>query len=139
MVRTDVTIADGGPAREPVHSELVEDAVGRAVRLDAACVVASLLSRPDRPELQRACIRNVGRLKADCEPAGMPLMVAPLAIATDGRPGERTAALVRHGAAGLVYAGSVPGHESAVAFTRALMAVVHGGMSADEALLALGD
>ena len=183
VMRTDVTTAH--------YSQLVEDAVGRAVRLDAACVVASLLAAPDEPELERACLRNVARLKADCEPAGMPLLLAvasgdralestlplvrqaveigadivavtapgevadyhrviemagdrPVLAREEGRPAEpellrRAEELIRQGAAGLVYAASVTGHQSPVTMTQALMAVVHGAMSADEALLALGD
>ena len=95
VMRADVTSVHGAPAGGRAYSELVEDAVGRAVRLDAACVVASRLLAPDEPELHRTCVRNVSRLKTDCEPAGMPLMVAPLAVAAGDRALERTLALVR--------------------------------------------
>jgi DhnA family fructose-bisphosphate aldolase class Ia len=63
------TVVEAGP-----------DAVEQAVRLDAACVVVNLLLLPGQPELHRECVENVSRLKAACEPAGMPLMVEPLVM-----------------------------------------------------------
>jgi class I fructose-bisphosphate aldolase len=61
-------------------SHMVDDAVGLAVRLDAACVVVNLLLLPDQPDLHRQCIRNVSALRAACDPVGMPLMVEPLVM-----------------------------------------------------------
>jgi class I fructose-bisphosphate aldolase len=61
-----------------LYSEVIEDAVGTAVALDAACAVVNLLLLPDQPELLRRCVRNVMELRAACTPAGMPLMVEPL-------------------------------------------------------------
>jgi len=86
VLRTDVANVYGreGVGREYLWSELVENAVEQAVALDAACVVANLLLLPDQPELVHACIRNVSRLRASCDPVGMPLMVEPLAM----KPGE---------------------------------------------------
>jgi fructose-bisphosphate aldolase, class I len=63
-----------------VFSHAVDDAVGHAVRLDAACVVVNLLVVPDQPDLHWQCVRNVSALKAACEPVGMPLMVEPLVM-----------------------------------------------------------
>ena len=83
VLRTDVSDIYGpAPPPEPM-SVLIDDPVGHAVRLDAACVVVNLLDAPDRPGLRQACVRNVTRLKAECERAAMPLMVEPLAF----RPG----------------------------------------------------
>ena len=69
--------------------------------LDAACVVVNLLWIDGRDDLHRACVRNVGALKARCEPTGMPLMVEPLSMkpgsagyGVNGDP-ERIRALVR--------------------------------------------
>jgi fructose-bisphosphate aldolase, class I len=59
---------------------LLGDAVGHAVRLDAACVVVNLLEAPGHPELRRACVENVLALVAPCAAAGMPLMVEPLVL-----------------------------------------------------------
>ena len=177
------------------HVGFLEDVVERAVRLDAACVVANMLLLPGQPELFHACIQNVSELRAACDPVGMPLMVEPLAM----KPGEsgygvdgdadtivtlvrqavelgadvikadptddlgdyarvlqvagavpvlvrgggrapdeeilrRTEEVIRLGAAGIVYGRNVIQHERPAAMTRALMAVVHDGATADEAV-----
>ena len=82
VLRTDVANVYGreGVEREYLWSELVENAVEQAVALDAACVVANVLLLPGQPELVQACVRNVSRLRASCDPMGMPLMVEPLAM-----------------------------------------------------------
>jgi fructose-bisphosphate aldolase, class I len=80
VLRTDVANAYAPELPRALFSELVEDAVGAALRLDAACVVVNLLLLPDQPELHHACVRNVSALRAACEPVGMPLMVEPLAM-----------------------------------------------------------
>jgi fructose-bisphosphate aldolase, class I len=82
VLRTDVANLYGreGVARKYLWSELVENAVEQAVALDAACVVANILLLPDQPELVQACVRNVSRLRASCDPVGMPLMIEPLAM-----------------------------------------------------------
>ncbi len=84
VLRTDVANVYGPARPRHLFSELVEDAVGQALRLDAACVVVNLLELPDEPELLRQCIGNVTRLRAACDPVGMPLMVEPLVF----KPGE---------------------------------------------------
>ena len=85
VLRTDVANVYGreGTEREYLFSHLVEDAVERAVRLDAACVVVNILLVPGQPELLEACVENVTELRAACDVVGMPLMVEPLAM----RPG----------------------------------------------------
>ena len=87
VLRTDVANVYGreGVGREYLFSELVEDAVEKALVLDAACVVVNLLQVPGEPDLYRACLRNVAALKAACEPVGMPVMVEPLVF----EPGKR--------------------------------------------------
>jgi class I fructose-bisphosphate aldolase len=82
VLRTDVANVYGraGVSSDYLWSELVEDAVEQAVALDAACVVANILLLPGQPELVQACVRNVSRLRASCDPVGMPLMVEPLAM-----------------------------------------------------------
>jgi DhnA family fructose-bisphosphate aldolase class Ia len=105
VLRTDVSDIYGpNPPAEPM-SVLIDDPVGHAVRLDAACVVVNLLDAPDRPGVRQDCVRNVTRLAAECERAAMPLMVEPLAFApgagggydTVGDP-ERIIGLVRQAA-----------------------------------------
>jgi fructose-bisphosphate aldolase, class I len=201
VLRTDVANVYG-PTVDPktrYFSEVVPEAVEQAVRLDAACVVLNLLWIDGQEELHRACVRNVAALKTRCEPAGVPLMVEPLAMrpgsagyGVDGDP-ERIRALVRQavelgadvikadptddladypgvievagrvpllvrgggrasdeevlsrtetvmraGAAGIVYGRNVIQHEHPSAMTRALMSVVHDGVSAESALASLG-
>jgi fructose-bisphosphate aldolase, class I len=195
VLRTDVANVYGPRPPDVLWSQLVDDAVGAALRLDAACVVVNLLSLPGEPELYRDCVRNVTELRAACEPVGMPVMIEPLAM----KPGEsgygvngdaativtlarqavelgadaikadptddldeyprvieaagrvpvlvrgggrapdeeilrRTETVLGHGAAGIVYGRNVIQHENPTAMTRALMAVVHEGAAADEAL-----
>jgi fructose-bisphosphate aldolase, class I len=201
VMRTDVANVYGPTidAEAGYFSELVPEAVEQALRLDAACVVVNLLWIDGREDLHRACVRNVGALKARCEPAGMPLMVEPLAMqpgsagyevngdperiralvrqavelgadvikadptddlthypgvievagripllvrgggrASDEEVLTRTETVLRAGAAGIVYGRNVIQHERPSGMTRALMSVVHGGVSAEAALASLG-
>ncbi len=198
VLRTDVANVYGASPPSTLWSELVEDAAARALRLDAACVVVNLLSLPGEPELYRQCVRNVSKLRAACEPLGLPVMVEPLAM----KPGEagyavngdadtvvtlvrqaaelgadvikadptdelgeygrvveaagrvpvlvrgggrasdeeilrRTEAVLQQGAAGIVYGRNVVQHADPAGMTRALMAIVHEGTSAEEALAGL--
>ena len=198
VLRTDVANVYGPSPPSMLWSELVEDAVGRAVRLDAACVVVNLLSLPGEPELHRQCVRNVSMLRAACDQLGMPLMVEPLAMeqgdagygvngnadtvvvlvrqavelgadvikadptddlddygrvvevagrvpvlvrgggrAPDDEILRRTEAVLGQGAAGIVYGRNVVQHADPVGMTLALMAVVHEGASAEQALAGL--
>ena len=201
VLRTDVANVYGPTvdAEAGYFSELVPEAVEQAVRLDAACVVVNLLWIDGREDLHRACVRNVAELRARCAPAGMPLMVEPLAMKPgsagygvngdaeriralvrqavelgadvikadptddlDDYPGvievagripllvrgggrasdeevlRRTEAVMRAGAAGIVYGRNVIQHERPLEMTRALMSVVHDGVAADAALASLG-
>ena len=201
VLRTDVANVYGPTvgADAGYFSELVPDAVEQAVRLDAACVVVNLLWIDGREDLHRACVRNVAELRARCAPAGMPLMVEPLAMkpgsagygvngdaeriralvrqavelgadvikadptddlgdypgvievagripllvrgggrASDEEVLRRTEAVMRAGAAGIVYGRNVIQHERPLEMTRALMSVVHDGVAADAALASLG-
>lgn len=201
VLRTDVANVYGATLPRVLFSELIEDAVGQALRLDAACVVVNLFLLPDQPEVHRDCIRNINRLKPECERHGMPLMVEPLVMrADDDRGGyavdgdlarivplvrqavelgadiikadpcddpaqyyqvvraaggipvlvrgggrvpdreilERTARLMRQGASGIVYGRNIIGHPDPAGMTRALMAVVHEGATAESALALIG-
>ena len=196
VLRTDVANVYGPSLPGHLFSELVEDAVEHALRLDAACVVVNLLLLPDQPELLHDCIRNVSALRAACDPVGMPLMVEPLVMrptergpygvdgdaakiaplvrqavelgadvikadpaddlgdygrvlevagrvpllvrgggrASDEEILRRTQAVVEAGAAGIVYGRNVIQHENPFGMTRALMAIVHDGATAEQAL-----
>jgi len=87
VLRTDVANVYGASLPRTLMSELAEEAVEQAVRLDAACVVVNLLRLPDQPELHRDCVRNVCRLKLAADRAGMPLMVEPLVMQANEKAG----------------------------------------------------
>ena len=198
VLRTDTANVYAPVPPEDAWSLMVDDPVGHAVRLDAACVVVNLLDVPGRDDLRRACLENIARLRAACDRAAMPLMVEPLAFRpgqagydTDGdvdricgivrqavefgadvikadptddvaayhrvvtvarvpllvRGGgrvsdreilERTEAVLAQGAAGIVYGRNVIQHAEPARMTRALMAVVHEGVSPEAAMDMLG-
>jgi DhnA family fructose-bisphosphate aldolase class Ia len=104
VLRVDVANVYGPePPREP-FSRVVEDPIGHAVRLDAACVCVNLFDIPGADGLRRECIDNITRLRAAADRAGMPLMVEPLVMApgqggyaVDGNA-DRIVALVRQAA-----------------------------------------
>ncbi len=68
---------------------------------------------------------------------GHPLLVRGGGRASDAQVLERTCALMAQGAAGIVYGRNVIQHRRPAAMTRALMAVVHDGVSAATALAML--
>ncbi|MFN3729946.1 MAG: class I fructose-bisphosphate aldolase [Fimbriimonadaceae bacterium] len=80
VMRTDVANVYGTALPRTLMSELIDEPVDLAIRLDAACVVVNLLLLPDQPELHRDCVRNVSRLKAQAERMAMSLMVEPLVM-----------------------------------------------------------
>lgn len=102
VLRVDLTNAYAGHRTTRLFSRLVEDPVGLAVRLDAACVVVNVLWTPTHPDLYEQSLANVCRLAPACARYGMPLMVEPLALrplqdggfGVDGNVG-RIAGLVR--------------------------------------------
>jgi DhnA family fructose-bisphosphate aldolase class Ia len=199
ILRADVTngYLDDRPAR--MHGYGLARAVERAVRLDAACVVAALLTFPGQEDLQRDCFATIDALRAACDDVAMPLMVellamtdndgvpkvsddpatiAPLVrqafelgadvikadptgpperfdeviaaaagvpvLASGGVPAaddeivRRTAALMAAGASGIAYGRNVLWAQDRRAMTRALIEVVHGGRSAQDAMQATG-
>jgi class I fructose-bisphosphate aldolase len=201
VLRTDIADVYGPnvDSDRRYFSELVPEAVERALRLDAACAVVNLLWIEGQRDLHRECLRNIATLKARCEPVGMPLMVEPLAMtpgsvgygvngdperiraivrqavelgadvikadptddlgdypsvievagaipvlvrgggrASDEEVMRRTEAVLRAGAAGIVYGRNVIQHDRPREITRALMAIVHDGASAEQALAMVG-
>jgi DhnA family fructose-bisphosphate aldolase class Ia len=195
VLRVDVANVYGHPLDPHLFSLDLDGAVERAVRLDAACVVANLLELPGRPEVRESCIRTIARLRLDCDRYCMPLMVEPLVMRDDDASGyasdgatervvtlvrqarelgadvikadptddlgdyhrvvqaavvpllvrgggrvsddvlfERTAEVLDQGAAGIVYGRNIIQHERPGAITRALMAMLHDGASAADAL-----
>lgn len=80
VLRTDVANVYGRPLPGALFSRLIEDPLGTALRLDAACVVVNILLLPGQPAVHERCIENVARLRAECDRFGMPLMVEPLVM-----------------------------------------------------------
>ncbi len=200
VLRTDIANVYGTPLPATLFSEIIDRPVEQALTLDAACVVVNLLMLPGQPEVYRACIRNVNRLKRECDIYGMPLMVEPLVMQDNSKGGymvdgnidlilplvrqaaelgadiikadpctqveeyyrvieiaqglpvlvrgggkvsdaeilDRTAALMKQGAKGIVYGRNVIQHARPGAITRALMQVVHEGASGAQALAGMG-
>jgi DhnA family fructose-bisphosphate aldolase class Ia len=196
VLRTDVANVYNPKLHRSLWSKLIDDPVGQAVALDAACVVVNLLLLPDQPDLHGQCVENICRLKPACDRAAMPLMIEPLVMQPNDQAGgymvdgdlnkilplvrqatelgadaikadpcddvsqyhrvvqaarvpvlvrgggkagtaeilRRTEALIKQGAAGIVYGRNVIQHENPAGMTRALMAVVHENASADEAM-----
>ena len=200
VMRTDAGDFYGRELPRYLFCELMEQAVERALVLDAACVVVNLLLLPGQPELYHQSVRNVSRLKPICERYGMPLMVEPLAMRPNSEQGgymvdgdirkiiplvrqavelgadvikadpcddvteyhrvvetagnvpvlvrgggkddeaavlRRTAEVMRQGAKGIVYGRNVTQHKSPALMTKSLMAIVHEGASAEQALAIL--
>ena len=65
VLRTDVANVYGPGLPRSLFSRMIEDPVGQALRLDAACVVVNLFNIPGEPQLTDQCIQNIMR------PAGL--------------------------------------------------------------------
>jgi DhnA family fructose-bisphosphate aldolase class Ia len=102
VLRTDTPNIYAPEAPAEGWSFMIDDPVGHAIRLDAACVVVNLLDVPGQDQLRRDCLDNISALRAECDRAAMPLMVEPLAFEPGGGGGyassgdvERIMGLVR--------------------------------------------
>ena len=199
VLRTDVANIYGSELPEYLFSYLIDHAVEQAIALDAAAVVVNLLRVPNQPELHYQCVKNIARLKPECERAGMPLIVEPLVMRDNSEQGgymvdgdinkilplvrqacelgadiikadpcdnvsdyhriieiagrpvlprgggrapekeilQRTFELMQQGAKGIVYGRNIIQHENPSGMVRALMAIVHKGANADEAMAIL--
>jgi fructose-bisphosphate aldolase, class I len=80
VMRTDVANVYPPDLPDRLFSEVIDDAVEAALRVDAACVVVNLLGLPAEPGLHHQCVQNVMKLRAQCDRYGMPLMVEPLVM-----------------------------------------------------------
>lgn len=87
VLRTDIANVYGNPLPHSLFSEVIADPVAQGVALDAACVVVNLLMLPNQPDVHAACIRNINRLKRDCDLSGMPLMIEPLVMQDNASAG----------------------------------------------------
>lgn len=195
VLRTDVANVYGKALPRTLSSQMIEDPVGQALRLDAVCVVVNLFQIPGEPEVSSQCIENILLIKPECDRWGMPLMVEPLVFRpneqaggymVDGDPAKiaplvrqavelgadiikadptddpadyhqvvkvarvpvlvrgggrasdevilsRTESLMKQGIRGIVYGRNIIQHRDPAGMTRALMAVVHDGVSAVQA------
>ena len=86
-LRMDVANIYGSSLPKVLFSEILESPLEQALRLDAACIVVNLLMLPNQPELHRACVRNILRLKPEAERYGMPLMIEPLVMQDNAKSG----------------------------------------------------
>lgn len=87
VLRTDAANVYGRVLPERLFTEMLDQAVEQAVRLDAACVVVNLFMLPGETDLYRRCIRNIMDVRPRCTDAGMPLMVEPLVMRRDPEAG----------------------------------------------------
>jgi fructose-bisphosphate aldolase, class I len=87
VLRTDVANVYGKDLPRALFSRMIEDPVGQALRLDAACVVVNLFRIPNEPEVNDQCIRNILRLKPECDHYGMPLMIEALVFQSNATAG----------------------------------------------------
>jgi DhnA family fructose-bisphosphate aldolase class Ia len=197
VLRTDTANIYGKELPKVCFSNMIEDAMLQAVRLDAACVCVNLFLIPGAPEIHEQCISNILRLKPQADHYGMPMMVEPLAFRPNEQGGgytvngdqelithlvrqavelgadiikadptddvslyhqvvetasgvpvlvrgggrvsdqeifERTHKLMEQGVSGIVYGRNVIQHPNPKGITRALMAIVHEGVSVEAAM-----
>lgn len=93
LLRADCTDAYLSARSSQPYAHALNSIVDRAVALDAACVVAALVTFPGQATLTRDCFASIDALRARCDPVGMPLMVEILAMTdNDGVPLVQTAA-----------------------------------------------
>lgn len=87
VLRTDVANVYHNELPSHLFSQLIDNPVEQAIRLDAACVVVNLFRIPNQPEVYHECVKNVMKLKPQCERYGMPLMVEPLVMQGNEKAG----------------------------------------------------
>jgi fructose-bisphosphate aldolase, class I len=148
VLRADVANVYGHDRPSAPFSLVVDDAIGHAVRLDAACVCVNIFDIPGMDDLRRQCLANVGALRTACDRAGMPLMVEPLVMKPGGGgyevdgDADRIVALVRQATelgADLVKADptdDLSAYRRVVVAARVPVLVRGGGRVEDEELLA---
>jgi class I fructose-bisphosphate aldolase len=152
VLRVDTGNVFGREVPERPSSWMYDDPVGLAVALDAACVVVNLQDAPGQPSLREACVRNIMRLRGECDRAQMPMMVEPVPMAANTagydvhRDAERLRGLVRQATelgADLIKCDPLPDRadfERVVRTARVPVLVRGGGrISDDEILRITGD
>lgn len=78
VLRTDVANVYGKELSSTSFSLMIEDTVVQAVKNDAACMCVNLFQIPGAPEVTKACIENIVKLKVESEKFAMPMMIEPL-------------------------------------------------------------
>jgi class I fructose-bisphosphate aldolase len=87
VLRTDVANVYGKELPHYLFSQIIDDAVEQALRLDAACLCVNLFLIPNQPEVHAQCIGNICQLKPMAERYGMPLMIEPLVMQDNSEAG----------------------------------------------------
>ncbi|MSU23258.1 MAG: aldolase [Opitutus sp.] len=87
VLRTDVANVYGKKLPRRLYSRMIDDPVGQAVALDAACMCVNLFQIPDQPEVGEACVENILKLKPLSDRFGMPMMVEPLVFQPNEKAG----------------------------------------------------
>jgi fructose-bisphosphate aldolase, class I len=153
------------PGRPDLHRQCVRNVVALRAACDGAAMplmVEPLAMQRDRgpygvdgdADKVVTLVRQAVELGADvikCDPTddvddfasvvevagGRPVLARGGGRVSDDEVLRRTEALMRRGAAGIVYGRNVVQHADPAGMTRALMAVVHDGLGAEEALALL--
>ena len=87
VLRTDVANVYGADLPRSLFSRMIEQPVEQALQLDAACVVVNLFRIPEQPEVTDQCVRNILRIKPDCDRFAVPLMIEPLVFQPNRKAG----------------------------------------------------
>ncbi|MEZ5324461.1 MAG: aldolase [Verrucomicrobiales bacterium] len=87
VLRTDVANIYGKELPDTAFSQMLEETMLQAVRLDAACVCVNLFQIPGAPEVHAQCIENILKLKPEADFYGMPMMVEPLVFQPNSKAG----------------------------------------------------
>ena len=88
VLRTDVANVYGRALPRTLFSRMIDQAVEQALRLDATCVVVNLFQIPEQPEVSDQCIRNIAKLKPECDRYAMPADDRALGVSAQ-RAGRR--------------------------------------------------
>lgn len=75
ILRGDVTDVYRSQHRGAPAVHVLTDVAERAVQLDAAAVIAALLSHAEHPSLASTCVRGLDALRADTQTRGLPLVI----------------------------------------------------------------
>jgi class I fructose-bisphosphate aldolase len=147
VLRVDVANVYGEQPPRDAFSHVIDDAIGHAVRLDAACVCVNLFDVPGAEALRRQCIENITALRTAADGAAMPLMVEPLVMragaggyTVEGDP-DRIVALARQAAelgADVIKADptdDLSAYQRVVTAARVPVLVRGGGRVSDEEIL----